>query len=112
MTTIDDLKRLPDMGRLGSFGRTSPERLAFQRTLSGMADPLMRGRVLHLPVVFPCTPAAAHEVLVTKAKSFEKSPGLRVLLHPLAGQGLFTSEGELWRQQRRLMNSPTQRNGV
>jgi len=64
----------------------------------------VRGRILHLPVVFPCTPEAAHEVLVTKAKSFEKSPGIRVLLYMLAGQGLFTSEGALWRRQRKLMS--------
>lgn len=40
---------------------------------------------------------------MTKARSFEKSPGLRVLLHDLGGQGLFTSEGELWRRQPKLM---------
>ncbi|MBL8609381.1 MAG: cytochrome P450 [Myxococcales bacterium] len=54
-------------------------------------------------VVLVNTPEAVHEVLVTHAKSFEKSPILRAALHPLAGQGLFTSEGDLWRRQRRLM---------
>lgn len=54
-------------------------------------------------VVFANSPAAAHEVLVEKARAFEKSPGIRLLLHYLAGDGLFTSEGELWRRQRRLM---------
>lgn len=49
------------------------------------------------------SPAAIHELLVEKARSFEKAPALRLVLHPLAGSGLFTSEGELWKRQRRLM---------
>ena len=55
-------------------------------------------------VVLVNTPELVHEVLVTRARSFEKSPILRGALHPLAGQGLFTSEGELWRRQRKLMS--------
>jgi cytochrome P450 len=49
------------------------------------------------------SPACAYDVLVAKARSFEKSPVLRAALEPLAGQGLFSSEGELWRRQRKLM---------
>ena len=104
MPTIADLPRMPDVDLLGSFGLATSERLAFQRALASQTAPLVRGRILHLPVYFPCTPEAAHEVLVAKAKSFEKSPGLRVLLHDLAGEGLFTSEGALWRSQRRLLS--------
>lgn len=104
MTTIADLPRMPDAGLLGSFGMATAERLAFQRELATKDVPLVRGRILQFPVVFPCTPEAAHEVLVSKAKSFEKSPGFRVLLHYLAGQGLFTSEGALWRSQRKMMS--------
>lgn len=103
MAHIDELPRIADRGLLGSFGRTTAERLAMQREVAAADAPLVRGRILHLPLVLPATPDACHEVLVTQAKSFEKSPGLRVLLHDLAGQGLFTSEGELWRRQRKLM---------
>jgi cytochrome P450 len=103
MGRFADLPRIPNAGVLGSFGRTTAERLAMQRHIAAATTPLVRGRILHLPLVLPARPEACHEVLVTKAKSFEKSPGLRVLLHDLAGQGLFTSEGELWRRQRRLM---------
>jgi len=83
---------------------STAERIDFQRGLARQSAPLVRGRVLHLPVYFPCTPEAAHEVLVTHAKSFEKSPGLRILLHYFAGQGLFTSEGAVWKSQRKLMS--------
>ena len=42
-------------------------------------------------------------MLVEKARAFEKSPLVRIILYPLAGEGLFTSGGGLWRRQRRLM---------
>jgi cytochrome P450 len=103
MGRIEDLPRIADAGWLGSFGRTTAQRIAMQREVASATTPLVRGRILHLPLVLPTTPEACHQVLVTKAKSFQKSPGLRVLLHDLAGRGLFTSEGELWRRQRKLM---------
>jgi cytochrome P450 len=103
MSRVEDLPSVSSAGWLGSFGRTTASRLAMQREVAAATTPLLRGRILHLPLILPAQPDACHQVLVTKAKSFEKSPGLRVLLHDLAGQGLFTSEGELWRRQRKLM---------
>jgi cytochrome P450 len=49
------------------------------------------------------TPELLHEVLVEQHRSFEKSPVMKMGLFPLAGKGLFTSEGELWKRQRKLM---------
>jgi cytochrome P450 len=100
---LRDVPRLPDAGRTGSLGPSTSALLNLQRELAARSEPLARGRLFHVPLLFTCTAEAAHEVLVTKARSFEKSPGFRVLLHTLAGQGLFTSEGALWRRQRRLM---------
>lgn len=54
-------------------------------------------------IVLVNEPTLVHDVLVTHARSFEKSPVMRASLLPLAGHGLFTSEGELWRRQRKLM---------
>ena len=56
-----------------------------------------------LEALFVSTPAAAHELFVEKARLFEKTPALRTVLYPLAGEGLFTSEDDLWRRQRKLM---------
>lgn len=58
---------------------------------------------LYGPMVIVNSPELVHEVLVTRARSFEKSPIVRGALFPLAGDGLFTSDGELWRSQRKLM---------
>jgi cytochrome P450 len=64
---------------------------------------VVRMRFLTRDVVLVNSPASVHEVLVSKARAFEKSPVLRAALYPLAGEGLFTSGGALWRRQRRLM---------
>lgn len=54
-------------------------------------------------IVLANSPELVHDVLVTRARQFEKSPIIHAALHPLAGEGLFTSEGELWKRQRKLM---------
>lgn len=100
---FDELPRIASRDWLGSLGASTAERLEMQREIAASRAPLVRGRILHLPLALPASPEACHEVLVTKARSFEKSPGLRVLLHDLGGQGLFTSEGDHWRRQRKLM---------
>jgi cytochrome P450 len=103
MVHFDDLPRIANRSWLGSLGKNAAERLEMQREIAAATAPLVRGRVLHLPLALPALPETCHEVLVTKARSFEKSPGLRLLLHDLGAQGLFTSEGEIWRRQRKLM---------
>ncbi len=58
------------------------------------------------PLIFTRDPDVIHDVLVTHAASFHKSPDYRDENRGLArflGQGLLTSEGELWRRQRKLI---------
>ncbi len=62
-----------------------------------------RMRIFGTDVFHTSSPAILHEIFVEKARHFEKSIALRILLGPLAGDGLFTSEGELWKRQRKLM---------
>jgi cytochrome P450 len=77
-------------------------RLSFLRSAANTGE-LAQVRFLGRHVLTANSPATAHEILVEKARFFEKSPGIRLLLYYLAGEGLFTSEGDLWRRQRRLM---------
>jgi cytochrome P450 len=102
MPSLHDLPRAPGANLLGHAHLLGGSRLNFFRDV-GRQGGLVRARFLFRDVLFANDPASAHEVLVEKARSFEKSPGLRLLLHYLAGRGLFTAEGELWRRQRRLM---------
>jgi len=47
-------------------------------------------------------PDAIEEMLVTRAREFIKTPGVRRSLRPLLGEGLLLSEGDVWLRQRRL----------
>ena len=79
------------------------QRLALLRSAAATA-PVARMRFLHVPVLMVSAPEPAREVLVERGPLFEKAPATRVLLRPLARDGLFTSEGALWKSQRRLMS--------
>jgi cytochrome P450 len=101
--TVDEVPWLPGADALGHARLFRDERLALLRH-AGDAGPISRVRFLHRSLYLASSPETAHEILVEKARSFEKSPGIRVALHDLAGKGLFTSEGALWQKQRRLMS--------
>ncbi len=47
-------------------------------------------------------PEVIEDVLVAQARNFKKDIGARMLAR-LAGQNLFTSDGDYWRRQRRMM---------
>ncbi|MCC6646292.1 MAG: cytochrome P450 [Polyangiaceae bacterium] len=98
-----DLPLAPGANRFGHLRAFDEDRIGTMRALARMSAPLVRARFLHREVYVANSVETTHELLVERARSFEKSPGIRILLRDLAGEGLFTSEGELWRRQRRLM---------
>jgi cytochrome P450 len=63
-----------------------------------------------LPGLLLSHPDLAEEVLVTQHRYFVKSPTVRRLR--VLGNGLLTSEGEVWRRQRRLMQPAFHRRRV
>ena len=81
---------LPGARALGHGHLFKHQRMEFLRRAAIEGD-LTRMRMLHRWLLIASSPEAAHEILVERAKSFEKSPGLRLVLHDLAGQGLFSS---------------------
>jgi cytochrome P450 len=87
------------LGSLGEFGR---DQLGFYVRCAreyGDVVPVRLGSRRGLLIYHP---DAIEEVLVTRARDFVKTPGIR-LLRRLLGDGLFVSEGDLWLRQRRLM---------
>jgi cytochrome P450 len=100
------LAKIPMLSIRGSHDHVEEyktERLAFLRRAVRECGPLARCSFLRREILILSGPEVMHEVLVEKARSFRKSPMIRLVLFPLAGEGLFTSEGNLWRGQRRLM---------
>ncbi len=92
-------------GRLGHNGAFRRDRIGTLRKMCLAPYPMMR---LKLPVpgvraLVANEPDIVQEILVENAKSFEKSAMLRFSLWNLAGEGLFTSNGDLWKRQRKLL---------
>ncbi len=87
------------LGVMPEFNRDS---LAFIRQCQSYGD-VVRMRFLYLTVHFLYNPEHIEYVLSTNAKNFIKSRSLRSpFFQKLVGNGLLTSEGEVWKRQRRL----------
>jgi cytochrome P450 len=101
--SIKDIPLLPGGDSLFGHARIMQrDRVNFLHSLVQAGD-LCRLRFFNAEVLLATAPKLVQEVLVEQARCFEKSTVLRYMLYPLAGEGLFTSRGELWRRQRRLM---------
>lgn len=97
------LPHVPDGG--GLFGHAQAlrsDRLRLFET-ARRTGPMTQMKLLGRTFVVLNTPETASALLVEHGKATRKSPGLRLLLSHLGGEGLFMSEGDLWRRQRRLM---------
>jgi cytochrome P450 len=102
--SLDTIPLLPGgVPLLGHGPEFQRARFAMLGRVTREIDDLGRLRLATRDLVVANSPASIHEVLVGRARSFEKSPMMAAALYPLAGQGLFTSGGTLWRRQRRLM---------
>src|SRR5262245_11787224 len=100
-----DIPMLAQSGSVRGLREIRMDRLGMLRRFNRECGPIGRtAGFIGGKVVLVNSPALVHETLFEKARAFEKSPILRTALHPLTGFGLFTSEGELWRRQRKLMS--------
>jgi cytochrome P450 len=64
----------------------------------------MQTRVLARQVTICNSPDTVRQAFVTDNASFErKSPQMRQILRPLVGDGLFISDGEVWKTRRRIV---------
>ena len=63
---------------------------------------MIYNRILFLHSFLINKPEYIEHVLLTNHANYSKSQFLRRMLGPVLGDGLLTSEGELWRRQRRI----------
>jgi cytochrome P450 len=63
----------------------------------------MRRRILGFNVHIPLDPDMVQHVLLDNAANYVKPDVVKRLLAPAIGQGLLTSDGRLWREQRRIV---------
>ena len=65
--------------------------------------PYMRRNVLGLRIHIPLDPDDVQRVLLDNAANYAKPDLVKRLLAPAIGQGLLTSDGALWREQRKIV---------
>lgn len=101
--SFEEMPLLP--GALPLVGHTPllrRDRMGFMRRLP-FEPPFVRILSAGAKVAVANHPEIVQAVTVDNARAFGKSDMLRFSLYPLAGEGLFTSNGKLWRRQRKLM---------
>jgi cytochrome P450 len=101
----EDLPRFPGgEGRGGHAREMQEDRLGFVKRIAREGRDIARlTSDFRVPIFVVNGPDALHELFVERSKEFEKANVLRFSLYPLAGEGLFTSKGELWKKQRKMM---------
>jgi len=89
----------PILGVMPEFNRDT---LGFIRRCRDYGD-VVRARFFYVTAYFLYHPDDIEYVVSTNAKNFLKAMSLRSnFFHRLVGNGLLTSEGEVWKRQRRL----------
>jgi cytochrome P450 len=86
-------------GFVGERGRTAVygwSQLAFRL-------PYMQRRMFGLNIHIPLDPGLIQRVLLDNAANYVKPQLVKRLLAPAIGEGLLTSDGPLWREQRRIV---------
>ncbi len=66
-------------------------------------EPILEQKLLTLNTFLVNDPAGIKHVLLDNAANYHKAEMGRRILEPGLGRGLLTSEGEMWRTQRRIM---------
>lgn len=89
----------PFFGHMKLF---TSDTLNYLLTLRDCGD-IVRIRFGPFPFVVVSHPDLARQVLVTDAKSYDKSRVTKAALSDSAGKGLFTNDGEPWKRQRKLV---------
>jgi len=90
---------------LGSLGAMITKPMEFFRSMTLDYGPIAYARLGPNHVYTLNEPALIEEFLVAQQKSAIKDP-ITHSLEPLIGHGLITSEGELWKRQRKLAAQP------
>src|SRR5262249_53341144 len=94
---------LSGAGLLGHYAELRRDPLALQRRFNDECGDAGYLRFPGVKVLVLNSPELVGALLVDEAPKFRKSRLIRAALYPLTGDGLFTSEGPLWRRQRKLV---------
>src|SRR5262245_29660486 len=93
---------------LAVIGQLFPSRFPFDPLVFGLTTARQFGDIAHyqvgpLHVYQLAHPDFARQILVEEPEKYYKARLIKQAFAPFAGEGLLTSDGALWRQQRRLI---------
>lgn len=106
LVTNKQTKSIPEIQRLPLFGNLlehSKDRLSLYLRVASECGDVGRFYFGPFPLIQFNTSELVHSVMVEHASDFDKGEVLRGAFRPVTGNGLFTSEGEFHRRQRKLM---------
>ncbi|QDP19258.1 cytochrome P450 [Sphingomonas xanthus] len=92
----------PVAGWRGFFGERARSSVYGWSERAFETDHIKR-RILGFTVHVLLDPDHVQQVLLEEAANYAKPDIVHELLHPIIGHGLLTSDGELWREQRRIV---------
>lgn len=87
---------------LGNAGEFSRDSLTFEREMFARYGDVVAIRFANMKAFMMRHPDHVHQVLVSEASKFHKSPVYRLVLGRFLGEGLLTSEDSFWRRQRAM----------
>ncbi len=67
--------------------------------------PHIKRKIFGWTVHFPLTPDSIQQVMLDTAENYPKPDIVKRLIAPMIGRGLLSSDGSLWRQQRKIVAS-------
>ncbi len=98
------LRGYPLLGNLLAY---NGDRLDFLQRLAQEGD-VCGMRFGPFPIIFFNKPEHVHSILVEHAYDFDKGIAIHNTFRPTIGDGIFSSEGDFHRRQRKLMSPPFQ----
>jgi cytochrome P450 len=97
------IPRIPERPLVGSLGAFQRDRLALLQDIGARCGDVGMMHFGPFPAVVMNRPDLVQAVLVDHGADFDKGLVFRAALRPFLGEGLFTSEGEFHRKQRKTM---------
>ncbi len=94
---------VPGLPYLGSLRDLQRDPLGFGLRMARDYGEIVRVTLLGDKTILLHNPDHIQQVLQTNSRNYSKQTFDYQLLYPLVGQGLLTSDGDLWLRQRRLM---------
>jgi cytochrome P450 len=99
---LDVVRTMHGFPLVGNLPEFTKDRLDFLRRMANTGD-VVRMQFGPFPAIFFNKPEYIHSILVEHAYDFDKGDAIHTIFRSTIGDGIFSSEGDFHRRQRKLM---------